>query len=732
MFPRPSLFVSALSFAALFSLHLSARAQNTRVEAETKLAAGDLKVVADPLASGGHVVSMPREWQPLLVAPLPATGADFTIWVRYALKPVLLKADLPGGQKDLTWLWDAPNALTWKRAGRYSRAEIGKNLVVIRGADGGDGPQLDCVIFATDDAYDPNQDAQSLAPAAATAPATANTTPDNAAPKATIYEAEAFAQAKVIDDVAASGGKAVQSDNDWQPLVKLALPTGDAFKVRVRSKGGPFAIKVLQNGKTQDRWVWDAPKTWTWLDVGTLQRAELPDATLTLQRNDGGAKPDSAEIDAIELTPAIVQVLPAELPDPKAAPVKVSASVNWKAREAVLSPMLWGINEQEVLRPERARDAKYQQLLGDLKTPLIRIHQGDLVEQWTNLQTRDWDAAKIKAGFAAASGYGNAKVMLCINALPSWIANGEVTKMSEADEDAFASFCARLVSVMRDDVKRRIDYWEVPNEWDDKFEQAGKLPQLWRIYNKCAAAMHKVDPHAKIGGGAFTWAKPAWIKGFLENCPDAQFLSWHNYASGDVYESNARVFDKAFSDFGGNARGVLQAIRASGRKLETFLDETNVDYSWQPDERRHRNTIGALFLALAVRESARSGINNIALWQQKGNAYGTLWSGENQTRPAYWLYQRGPKFLSGILRVSTTGNAQQLQLLPITRADGRKSLLLLNLAPHALLVPPAKTLLPNVARMEQLNAAGEAATPPVSSGEMTLPGYSLTLLTEKN
>ena len=105
-----ALFISLLAGALLASCSRADEPKTgvTRVEAETKLAAGDAKLLDVAGASGGQAVSIARDWQPLLIAPIPDKGEAFTIWVRYGSKPVLVKADLPDGQKDLGWIWDSP------------------------------------------------------------------------------------------------------------------------------------------------------------------------------------------------------------------------------------------------------------------------------------------------------------------------------------------------------------------------------------------------------------------------------------------------------------------------------------------------------------------------------------------------------------------------------------------------------------------------------------------------
>ena len=721
--------LAALLLCGCAASNVPARADVTRIEAETKLAAGDAKVLEIEGASGGKAVSIARDWQPLLIAPLPAQGDAFTIWVRYADKPLLVKADLPGGQKDLGWIWDSPKTLTWKRAGRWKREQIGKNLVVIRGGDGGAGPTLDAIVFATDDAYDPNADATQ------TAPAKTDDTANNAnlgeeaqvglglkdAPDGTLFEAENYANANVIEAAGASGGKAVKSDNDWQPLVSIPLPEGEAWKVWVRRRGGPFTIKT----KNGDRWNWNKPGKFEWQETDVFGRDELGGKFLTIGRNDGGKKDDSAQIDAIVLAPAVKRDLPADKPDPKLEPAKVEASIDWSKPAGTISPLQWGINDDQVITAKSA-DAGYQSALKTLDAPLIRIHNAGMMDAWTRADTRDWDVAKIKAAFAGSTGYGDAPLMMNLTWAPSWMGGKKV--LSEAQEDELAALWARLIVIMRDEVKRPVAYWEITNEWESDYEKAGKLDDLWRLYNKCALAMRREDPKAKLGGMAFTWAKPTWITGFLRNCDDVQFVSWHNYGTGDLYESNADTYKKVDSNVGGNARGALELVKQydKGRDLQTFLTETNVKYTWDPYERRHQNAVGSVFHALVVKEMAQTGVTGTLLWQQRGQAYGSLVGGDNKTYPSYTLYGWGPKYLSGQMASATTSDAAQLEVLAVTNKAGRKAVLLINKAPRTLQVGAASKLLPGVKSAERIDS--EAAGAKVEMGELSLPGYSLTLL----
>lgn len=731
--------ISRFSLSALSICILSScgHAQTTRIEAEAEPAAGDLKILDLPEASGGKAVSLPRDWNPIFIAAPPEQGEAFTVWVRYKDKPILLKAATKDGQKDLGWQWDSPTELTWKRAGRWKREEIGDNLVIIRAGDGGQGPVLDCVTFATDDIYDPNIDTAAAPkvmaqnkPAINAANNAANITEGAAvalgmqdAPNGQFFEAEAYSSANVVAADGASGAKAVKSDNDWQPLIVVPLSEGDAWKVWVRHKGGPFTIKT----KSGDRWFWNKPGQFSWTETDVFSRDELGGKNLVIGRDGGGKQPDTVQIDAVVLAPDKKRELPADKPDTNAAPRQMTASIDWNAKVGAFPAALWGINEHESVTNGGATPA-FQKLLGGLDSPLIRIHYGGFTDAWTDAAKRDWDVEKIKRGIAASTGYGDAKLMVNIASWPAWISKNTVLTPSEEAE--FAALCARLVKVFRDDVKRPVAYWEITNELDNNYEKAGQLDRLWELYNQIAAAIRKEDPKAKLGGPAFTWAKPLWVEGFLKNCPDVQFVTWHNYGTGDLYESNEKVFEAATSNVGGNARSALDLIRKydNGRRLETFLTEYNVKYTWDPYERRHQNQVGSLFQALVVHEMGNLGLTGATLWQQHGKAYGSLID-SNQTFPSYTLFTWGPKYLSGTQNKATTGDKALLELLPVTRKDGQKSLLILNKASGPLILPSANTLLPGFKVAQQINSDRVQQKLEVPTGQFAVPGYSLTLLT---
>ena len=565
---------------------------------------------------------------------------------------------------------------------------------------------------------------------------------ENQTPQGVLIEAEAKPVAGDRKVLLADGasGSAVSSEREWQPLFSAPPPLLDAnqqvdgqaanaWTIWIRHKNGPLLLKAAdQNGQRDLQWIRDAPADWKWTPAGTYAPDQLGDQILVIH----GPKQDKPQplLDAIIFAPAVIKTLPPFEPDAKLAPLTVEAKVDWTRKVATVKPTLWGVNDYEILDPKTAADPKYQAWLAQIKTPLVRIHSGGISDAWTNKETHQWDVEKIRAGFANSSGLKGAKKMLNIAHWPAWLS--DQSTLTPAQETQWADSIADLVRLMRDDLKIPIDYWELSNELDGTYEKEGKLDDLWRLFNKLAAAVRKANPTAKIGGPAFTWPKAQWLEGFFKNCgQNVDFVTWHNYASGDINDSNELVLSKS-EVIAGMAKSVQEAAAkwAPGRKLEFFLDEYNIKWVWEPIERRHGNNIGALFQASTLRHLAPLQLDGVAVWHAKGSAYGLV-DADDTVRATGHLYEWGTQFLVGDLMTENSSDQAALEILPIVRANGGRSLLLLCKANRSVIVPNGAALLgekPTHIRRIDANGLHDAVEMP-ANGDWTLPGYSLTLIT---
>lgn len=549
-----------------------------------------------------------------------------------------------------------------------------------------------------------------------------------------------------VDVPDASGGQAVTSSVIWEPLFQAAIPgSDDAFTLWLRHKGGPLYVKSVFEEQQQELKVLESISTdWTWTNVGRYTRQQLRSKLLIIR----GAQSEAPAplIDAVVFAPnegaadteplglgKVARVLPSDQSDETKPPQIVQVNVDWNKRVGIMPAAMWGANDYEALTPEHANDAVYQKQLADLKLPWVRLHQAAISDTWTNSTTRDWNIPKIKAGLKASTGFGDARLMINLASWPTWLhPDGEV--LPEAKEDEFVALCGQLAHIMRQDVKHPVAYYEIINEKEFVYSGADKLPDLWRLFNKVADAIHRADPSARIGGPAFAFAKAEWVDDFLKNCGhNIQFISWHRYASNDIYEPSESVLAQPEE----MARTVKQ-VRASlktyvpTRTVEMLLTEFNIQAVWQPFERRHSNAIGAVFDASVLRQMALAGLDGSAVWHLKGDAYGLI-DAQNKPRPGYFLYRWGTRYLTGNI-ASSSSDSKNVEVVPVSSKNGRQALLVINKMAGRASLPSATKLMATKKsiHLKQIHGESESTSIQLSTSQenaaLSLPGYSLTLI----
>ncbi len=572
-----------------------------------------------------------------------------------------------------------------------------------------------------------------------------------AAPGSPVLEAECLvaSDSRIVEAPAASGGKAVTNGRAWQPLVSVPVPEqGETFSFWIRHRGGPVLCKAVTAGKQREiKGIWARPEDWTWTLAGRFNRAELGEQVLVL-RGQGEVMIDAVVLTAdaayvppgMEAGPALPpevtahsggkRELPPEHPDASLPPLPVTVTVAWEQKAGEMPLAMWGVADYEILVPKNAADIGFNRFLTELAPPVIRIHQGSFPKPWLDAEQKHVDVAKIKACWAGATGYGNTRLLFSISTWPDWMKDKDGALAVEREDD-YAALCVELLTVMRDQVGRRVDAWEITNEKDGQYEKLNRLPDLWRLYNKVVDAMRKADPAAKFGGPAFTWAKPAWVEGFVKNCLDrSDFVTYHQYGVGEVFDANEKLFG-TLPTIEKNARFIRETVdqAGGGRAIPIYLDEYNVKWTWTPMERRHGNSVGAVFQAGVLRRAALAGINGANVWHLKGNAYGIL-DGANRERLTAPLFKWGPRYLAGTLATATVSDDGALEVLPVLLADGNRSMLIGNKANRTITVTEAAALLGGrvPAQILQINAEGMTVLAPAEK-PLELPGYSLTLIT---
>ncbi|MCF7674997.1 MAG: hypothetical protein K9M97_06615 [Akkermansiaceae bacterium] len=548
---------------------------------------------------------------------------------------------------------------------------------------------------------------------------------------------------ELVDDAEALGGKAATASGAYQPLVRVKPPVeGEAFTVWVHRKSGPIQLKTLVNGDQQEKgWNWDQPGSYEWCNMGRFNRPDLGDGIVVI-RADGQDKP---RIDCVVLSSDAAahpkgmkadgsKELPPEAPDASLAPTITTVTIDWSKTAGKMTAAIWGVNDCEV-KNSGSITPGFEAFLASLKPTLVRIHDAGLANDWTDPKTRTWRTEQIKAGFDASTGYGSARIILNIPAWPDWLPAQADGTLTPAGEDEFVKLVGRLVVVMREQVKHPVAYWELLNEKEDQFEKIGKAQWLWNLHNRLFAEIKKQDPSAKVGGPAFTWPKPVWVEGFLKGCgQNVDFVTWHNYASGDIFDSNESVFARADA-LTDQARYIKEAVdqATAGRKVECFLDEYNIKWAWEPMERRHGNNVGAVFQACVLKRMALLGLDGVTVWHAKGGAYGLV-DNDDTIRRTGRLYQLGSRCLVGTMAEAKAEEEKDLELIAVKRDDGVRSVLLINRADHTVIVRGAGKLglnaeAPTLVRIAADGVSLLRAQQELAGDGLRLPGYSVSLLT---
>ncbi|MEX0269962.1 hypothetical protein AB3R30_12530 [Leptolyngbyaceae cyanobacterium UHCC 1019] len=381
----------------------------------------------------------------------------------------------------------------------------------------------------------------------------------------------------------------------------------------------------------------------------------------------------------------------------------VDLHVDWATVVAHSTPLLFGSNDYEITDPKAAADLAYQKHLADLDIRLIRIHHAGLCDRWTNSRTQTWDEAKIKAGYDAS--YPQRPILIQnIPGWPNWMAQNPDGLLAPRDYDRYASFCAELVEILNQRQQRNIRYWEPLNEKDVAYEKAGKLDELWKIYNSAAIAMKAKDDQIKIGGPVLTWDEPNRLSSFLRTCGShVDFISWHGYASGDAKESTDKlmVSTPSYGQQVQRLRAVL-ARELPQRKIPLFLSEYNINYTWDSGENRQNTHIGAVWFASVLKHLAEAGIEMAASWHLKDGIYGLI-DNDNKLRPAATVFAWGVKYLVGKVMLTTSNHPLVEALAVWQEQDDRRSLLLINKSSK-----PASLklrIVPTAAQIDSLSAS---------------------------
>ena len=558
------------------------------------------------------------------------------------------------------------------------------------------------------------------------------------APQTSSVEAETNPEGPVITDSSASGGKYVTSEKAYEPLVSAPLPSGvkEPIIVWVRYRGVAVQLKgITADGSQKElNWLWDRPSAFRWASFGAHSLTELGNKILVI----GGPKRrENSGVDAVVLTtdPDFKPYTADSNPTTSSAnAIPIDVKVDWEKTTGQTTPFMFGTNGAEIADPEAATDTVFKKRFTDTGIRLIRIlGDGRLMSKWTNPSKKSWDSAKLKVAYDAFSP-NPPTIIQNIPGWPSWMAQDKDGLLAPSEYDHYAAFCAELIEILNVQQKRKIVYWEPFNELDDRYKKAGKLDELWIIYNKTAKAMKAKDSSIKVGGPALTYDDTGTLVSFLKaSAPNVDFVSWHRYATGDVNASDDELMSIA-SGFGNQVKKFRRITTQyiPSRKVPLLLGEYNINYSWKSGEQRQNSHIGAVWFASVIKSLVDADINMATSWHLKDGIYGMIGL-DNELRPAASVFTWANKYLVGAV-VEGTSSQPAVEVMAVRQKDQSRSLLLINKGAN-----PAALKIKTTDKLPWELAAGsffhldekgirKGSLETLSKAPLTLPGYSLVLL----
>jgi hypothetical protein len=505
-----------------------------------------------------------------------------------------------------------------------------------------------------------------------------------------LIEAEAVPKGVVISDASASGGKFVTSNRAYEPLLITSLPAGgDAFTIWVRYRGTEIQLKGIASNGTQRplNWIYDQPSGFRWASFGKHSRSELGNQILIMR---GSSAIGVAGVDAVVITGDSnfnpVAAFPNLVEPPiqigvfasNTAPISASIRIDWNTKIAHSTPMNFGSNDFQIIDPKADADSKYHPLLAKIGLYLLRFHNGNLSDAWSDANTRTWKSDVIGAAYDS---YGLRPPVIVQN-IPGWPRWMKQDKgmLDPSEVDNYAQFAADLVKIVNHDQRRGIRYWEPLNEQDSAYKRAGKIDQLWMIYNKTAQAMKAVDPSIQVGGPALTYDDTNTLISFLQACGgNADFISWHRYASGNSKDSTDQImaYTPKYAEQVNNFRNLIQRYQPN-RKIGMLLGEYNIDYDYRSGENRQNIQVGAAWFASVLKYLAESGIDMATSWNAKDGFYGLIDNARSPNlRPAAQVFTWANRSLVGdVLR--TASDQANVEVFAVRQQNGMRSVLLIN------------------------------------------------------
>ena len=139
---------------------------------------------------------------------------------------------------------------------------------------------------------------------------------------------------------------------------------------------------------------------------------------------------------------------------------KLNLKIDWDKEAYVLTKQHWSVNDYEILHPNKVAQIGLSDYTRKISPAIIRIHQAQIADTWSDDILQTWNYERIAASFDAARGtYGDAVILLNpICRWPKWLTTKE--GLTEEQADKLVEMCHDLAIFIKQHPEWNIGYWK--------------------------------------------------------------------------------------------------------------------------------------------------------------------------------------------------------------------------------------------------------------------------------
>lgn len=323
----------------------------------------------------------------------------------------------------------------------------------------------------------------------------------------------------------------------------------------------------------------------------------------------------------------------------------LTCEIHWDQIQGDILPTLFSMNLFSFPIVDRVSNPTYREKVRYLKPVILRLHNAGTTRdrggaRLIDTEKRDWDYDKIKTILTALQDVPGERMFNIVH-FPPWMDTDDDQLLDKDKVEIFVKFCADLVRFTNKKLSgTTIKYWEVTNERDRRYGDAGRIHELADIYNRACLAMKAVDPKIKVGGPAFE--RPdikANARGFIDaSYQNLDFISAHGYACGSTKTPDHAVYDKVARLVGHMTELRDYCRTKTDRHIPIYWDEFNISWTWRSWDGRMKNNKGACFDALCYIEAIQAGLDGLFPWNECDGIYGKMGNKFELRPPAHCIH----------------------------------------------------------------------------------------------